>query len=74
MSDAVLTAEDLRHPLWHKIKRHLEGEIDRLRAKNDDGDGKMDHDETLALRAEIRAVKKLLRLGEIQVAEDESHY
>lgn len=71
---SVLTAEDIRHPVWHKIKRHLEGEIDRLRAKNDDGDANMSHDDTLSLRAEIRAVKKLLRLGEIHTVEDEPNY
>ena len=74
MADSILTAEDLRQPVWHKIKRHLEGEIDRLRTKNDDSDAVMTHDDTLALRAEIRAVKKLLRLGEIHEADEELNY
>lgn len=71
MSGAVLSAEDVRHPLWHKIKRHLESEVARLRIKND---ADMPIEETLAVRAEIRAVKKLIRLGEIHTPPEEPTY
>lgn len=65
---SVLTADDIRHPVWHKIKCYLDDKLETLRVQNDEVAA---HDVTIGTRAEIRAVKNLLRLGEITEGEME---
>lgn len=45
---------------WAHVKTWAEGEVEKLRVRNDSMD--LDHDQTVALRGEIRALKRLLDL------------
>lgn len=47
--------------LWLKLKKHMQGRIDVLRAKND---GDLDTTETARLRGRIAAIKELIALEE----------
>ena len=48
-------------PLWGKLQRYLEERIEVCRKKNDSD---LDHFETVRLRGEIQAYKRLLAIGE----------
>lgn len=47
-------------PLWMRLKKHLEEQLRRAREKNDAVN--LTEAETAALRGEIAAIKKLLKL------------
>jgi hypothetical protein len=60
MTEPLLTKHDRLSAVWQKLQPHLEGELTRLRARNDK---RLPHDQTEFLRGHIAAVKKLLSLG-----------
>lgn len=70
MSDP-LSPDDIRSPTWHKIKKHLESRLEKLHIRNEED---LDPIETTGLRAEIRAIKGFLRMGEITKADEEPNY
>ena len=50
------------HPLWRRLRAHLEDELGRLRRRNDDPtQGEL---ETAALRGQIRCLKVIMALGD----------
>lgn len=55
----VLTQEEARHPLWLKVKKHLEERLAQVRVEND-----KDHDErkTARIRGRINELKYLAAL------------
>jgi hypothetical protein len=53
------TASDELSPTWKKIKDYYTGELHALRIKND---GDLDEHKTIALRGEMRMIRKLLSL------------
>lgn len=62
MSDPfTLDSNERATPLWGKLSGYLKARIAKLRARND---GPLSADETALVRAEIKALKGLLALGE----------
>lgn len=58
----LLERHELDHPVWLKIKAHLEARIQSLREQNDSLN--LTDEQTSALRGRIAEDKELLRLGE----------
>lgn len=58
-----LLDSERKSALWLKLEKHIEEQIDLRRRKND---GDLDQFATASLRGEIRALKKILSLGESQ--------
>lgn len=58
-----LDPRDLQSPVWGKLRRHMEAQLEKLRRDND-----TDHDpvKTAKLRGRISALKNLLALGNPQ--------
>ena len=56
----TLTPDDIRTPLWHKLKAYYETERTKLREKNDSLD--TDERTTVINRAQIRVFTQLLAL------------
>jgi hypothetical protein len=56
-----LTPEQIHNPVWVKIRAHLESRLSKLRELNDS----LNHtvEKTIEIRAEIKAIKKLLAAG-----------
>lgn len=50
------------HPLWTRLKAHLETQLQSIRARNDSA--KLTEADTAALRGQISALKALIALGE----------
>lgn len=65
MSDLLeffeLSDGEKMHPLWVKLKAHLESQIQSKRAQNDSA--KLTEAETAALRGHIQCLKVILSLG-----------
>lgn len=65
-----LTAGEKSHPLWARLKSHLQDQLGAMRVRNDDQT--LTDAQTAALRGRIAAFKQVLALGEdkpvIQVA------
>lgn len=63
MSDDLfeLTEGEKRHPLWVRLKAHLEHELDLARKKNDNS--KLSEQDTAALRGNISRLKIIIDLG-----------
>lgn len=61
MSDFALTPGERQHPLWLKLKAHLEERLAGHRLKNDNN---LTQDETQKVRGRIAELKELLKLGE----------
>ncbi len=57
-----LTEGEKRHPLWMRLKSHLETQLQSMRERNDSA--KLTEEETAALRGHIQCLKSLLTLGE----------
>lgn len=57
----TLLDSDKKSGTWLRLKQHLEEQIDLCRRKND---GDIDQLATASLRGEIRALKRILMLGE----------
>lgn len=55
-----LDLNDRNSPTWAKLKRHLEAQIEKLRAQNDND---LDPVKTAKLRGRIAGLKNLLALG-----------
>jgi hypothetical protein len=55
-----LSLGERQSPLWLRLKRHLEEQLARARATNDAPN--LTEAQTAALRGEIAAIKKLLKL------------
>lgn len=56
-----LTEGEKAHPLWARLKSHLEEQLRVCRARND---GLLSEMETAMLRGQIKAIKAIIRLGE----------
>lgn len=56
-----LTPQEKLSPVWLKLEQFLTERIEICRRKND---GDLDQFETTALRGEIKALKRILALGE----------
>jgi hypothetical protein len=61
MNDFQLSETDKASGLWLRLKEHFEERIAAARQRNDNIQSDAD---TAALRGEIRALKRLVRLGE----------
>jgi hypothetical protein len=59
MSDRVFERGERQSAVWMKLKKHLEAELQRLRAKNDSN---LDEQRTAILRGRIGQVKAILAL------------
>ena len=57
----ALSEQDKRNPFWLQLKAYLEDELDMLRNRNDAPRPKAD---TAMLRGEIRALKRVISLGD----------
>lgn len=56
-----LEIHEAQGPLWTKLKKHLQSELESLRAKNDKD---LPEQKTARLRGRIEQVKDLLAMGE----------
>lgn len=50
---------EIKSPLWHRLKEHMESELTRLREKND---SMLDATETARVRGRIQQIKDFLSL------------
>lgn len=57
-----LASGEKTHPLWVRLKAHLETALQSKRAQNDNA--KLTEQETAALRGHISALKALIALGD----------
>ena len=57
----TLTDQDRKSAVWLRVQEYVTEQIDVCRRKND---GDLDQFATASLRGEIRALKKILSLGE----------
>lgn len=65
MSDPVsfeLTEGEKSHPLWRRLRAHMEDRLAGHRVRNDDGS--MTETQTAALRGQIKCLKGLIALGD----------
>jgi hypothetical protein len=62
MTDFQLTDGEKSHPLWARLKSHLESRLAAARVRNDDA--MMSPIDTAALRGSIKTLKSLIRLGD----------
>lgn len=60
MIDLTLSEHDKAHPLWQRLRLHLEDRLDDLRVRNDVNQTEQS---TATLRGEIKCLKKLIALG-----------
>lgn len=70
MKISKLERHEIDSALWQKLRAHLEEELRTQRTKND---GEHDAVETAKIRGDIRRIKALLALGNLdpaQVADD----
>ena len=62
MTDFQLTDGEKSHPLWARLKAHLEDRLAAARVRNDDP--AMLADQTAALRGRIGCLKSIIALGD----------
>ena len=62
MTDFELTAAEKSHPLWVRIKAHLETRLAAARQRNDDH--QMGPTDTAVLRGRIACFKSIISLGD----------
>jgi hypothetical protein len=61
VSSFLLSDGERSHPLWVRLRAHLESRLALLRAKND---GALTEYETATLRGQIKCLKGLIALGD----------
>lgn len=61
MNDFELSGHDKVHPLWMRLKAHLE---DRLASARRQNDRPQSEAETALLRGEIKALNRIIALGD----------
>lgn len=59
--DFHLTDGERNSQIWARLNKHFEKQLETLRAKND---GPLSHDDTLALRGQIRNLRAVIALGD----------
>jgi hypothetical protein len=59
--DFQLTDGEKAHPLWARLRAHLEGRLDEMRRRNDAPQSEQD---TAALRGQIRSIQGIIALGD----------
>jgi hypothetical protein len=62
MTDFRLTEGEKSHPLWARLKSHLEDRLAASRVQNDGAD--LSPTDTAALRGRIGCLKSIIRLGD----------
>lgn len=62
MTDFQLTDGEKSHPLWARLKAHLESRLVAARMRNDDA--QMSPIDTAALRGSIKCLKSIIQLGD----------
>ena len=61
MTPFELSPQDKLHPLWTRLRAHLEDRLAQARIRND---AVLPEAETAALRGEIKALKRIIALGD----------
>jgi hypothetical protein len=62
MTDFELSDGERGHPLWARLKAHLQGRLAAARVRNDDAT--MTEAQTAALRGQIAAYKTIISFGD----------
>ena len=61
MNDFKLTESEKAHPLWLRLRQHLQDQLYTLRSRND---ADMDEAQTASLRGRIAMLKSIIALGD----------
>lgn len=61
LEDFVLSDGEKMHPLWRRLKAHLETQLQSLRVRND---RELTEMQTATLRGHIKALREIIALGD----------